>query len=580
MSIPITRNRRGFLKLCGFGASWMWYPSLIAACRSTFSSLTYGRELSTDILIAGGGLGGCAAALAATRRGRHVIMTEPTDWIGGQLTQQGLSVPDEHEWIESFGCTRSYRELRHRIRSYYRTHYALTPEARGRKYLNPGDGLVSRLCHEPRVALAVLQEMLAPAVRAGRLVLLLNTVPETAEVQGDKIKAVQLLNQEEGRKITVKTRYVIDATETGELLPLTATEYVTGSESGRETGEPNASPEARPDNIEAMAWCCAIDYLEGQDNTIEKPEQYDFWRSYHPALKPPWPDHPLLSLWISWPISDKPQELSFVPTVGRYAGYKAEKFNLWLYRRIINQANFQPGVFPSDITILNWAQNDYFLGSIYMGTEEEKARHREGARHLTLSLLYWLQTEAPRPDGKAGWPGLRLRKDLLGTRDGLAKFPYIRESRRIKAEFTILEQHVRESIPERINGHAIGRKFYDSVGVGHYDLDVHPTTGGDNYLDLDSYPYQIPLGALIPRRMENLLAGCKNIGTTHISNGAYRLHHTEWNIGEAAGALAVFCLTKGEPPRRIRNQEKLLREFQDQLIKDGFELDWSPLAGI
>jgi len=148
----------------------------------------------------------------------------------------------------------------------------------------------------------------------------------------------------------------------------------------------------------------------------------------------------------------------------------------------------------------------------------------------------------------------------------------------MKAEFTILEQHICEPISERINGHPISRKFSDSVGVGHYDLDVHPTTGGDNYLDLESYPYQIPLGALIPRRMENLLAGGKNIGTTHISNGAYRLHHTEWNIGEAAGALASFCLSRGEPPRRIRNQEKLLQEFQDQLIKDGFELDWSPLA--
>ena len=197
---------------------------------------------------------------------------------------------------------------------------------------------------------------------------------------------------------------------------------------------------------------------------------------------------------------------------------------------------------------------------------------------MSLSLLYWLQTEAPRPDGKVGWRGLRLRRDVLGTEDGLAKFPYIRESRRILAEFTILEQHVRQPAAQRIGRHHVAPPFADSVGVGSYSMDLHPTTGGDNYFHVGAYPYQIPLGALIPRRMENLVAGCKNLGTTHLSNGAYRLHPTEWNVGEAAGALVAFCLEKREPPRRIRQQESLLHEFQARLVKAGVELDWSKLA--
>ena len=60
------------------------------------------REIEADVAIIGGGLGGCAAALAALRNGRTVVMTEPTDWIGGQLTQQAVP-PDEHPWIEKFG---------------------------------------------------------------------------------------------------------------------------------------------------------------------------------------------------------------------------------------------------------------------------------------------------------------------------------------------------------------------------------------------------------------------------------------------------------------------------------------------
>src|SRR6185503_20478462 len=75
-------------------------------------------------------------------------------------------------------------------------------------------------------------------------------------------------------------------------------------------------------------------------------------------------------------------------------------------------------------------------------SDAEAARHLKRGKQLSLSLLYWMQTEAPRPDGGAGWRGLRLRRDQTGTEDGLAKYPYIRESRRIKAEFTVVEQHV------------------------------------------------------------------------------------------------------------------------------------------
>src|SRR5262249_44033521 len=139
---------------------------------------------------------------------------------------------------------------------------------------------------------------------------------------------------------------------------------------------------------------------------------------------------------------------------------------------------------------------------------------------------YWLQTEAPRPDGKSGWKGLRLRPDIVGTEDGLAKYPYIRESRRIRAEFTVLEQHVstefRAQKYKRSSDEVVAESFRDSVGIGSYRIDLHPSTNGANYLDISSVPFQIPLGALLPQRMENLLPACKNIGVTHITNGCYR----------------------------------------------------------
>src|SRR6476620_8953613 len=95
--------------------------------------------LRTDVAIIGGGLGGCAAALAIARLGRRVILTEEMGWIGGQRTKQSVP-PDEHPWIEEFGATASYRALRKGIREYYRTHVPLTAEARVNPTLNPGNG--------------------------------------------------------------------------------------------------------------------------------------------------------------------------------------------------------------------------------------------------------------------------------------------------------------------------------------------------------------------------------------------------------------------------------------------------------
>ena len=171
---------------------------------------------------------------------------------------------------------------------------------------------------------------------------------------------------------------------------------------------------------------------------------------------------------------------------------------------------------------------------------------------------------------------------MTGTEDGLAKHAYIREARRIRAEFTVTEKHVGTDMlmAERGKSKDTVRAavFADTVGVGAYKIDIHPSAMGSNNIDISACPYQIPMGALIPVRTENLLAACKNIGTTHLSNACYREHVTEWNIGESAGALAAQAVRSGKNPRQIRKDGKLLREFQGSLRAEGFELEWPEKA--
>lgn len=567
-------RRRNFVTLITAGSGGILLsPSLqsSAAFKSNQKNKIKSGGLSADVVIAGGGLGGCATALAACRNGLKVIMTEETDWIGGQVSQQGVP-PDEHAWIETHGAPSSYRDFRNRVRNYYKHNYPLTAEARNRENLNPGDGAVSRLCHEPKVAVAVLLEMLNQYMSTGNLLLLTEHKVRKADVIGDLVKAVEAVNLKNGQKTVLEAPYFVDATECGDLLPLTNTEYVTGTESKNQTGELHAPEKENLKNNQAFTLCFAMDYQPGANNIIDRPEEYSFWKNYVPDMNPPWSGK-LLDLNYSNPQTLEPKKLGFHPEGVR----TGDVLNLWNYRRIINKNNFSPGTYNGDITIVNWPQNDYFLGDIIDVSEKEFKRHIEAARQLSLSLFYWLQTEAPRPDGGLGWPGLRLRSDIMGTNDGMAKYPYIRESRRIKAEFTILEKHVGAENRKMVAGEEAGKKaagFYDSVGTGYYHIDLHPSSRGDNYIDFASLPFQIPLGALLPQRMNNLLPANKNIGTTHITNGCYRLHPVEWSIGEAVGSLIAFAQMKKIVPRAVRENRNLLEEFQKWIRNQGLETDW------
>ncbi|MDQ1734204.1 MAG: hypothetical protein QOH56_455 [Pseudonocardiales bacterium] len=529
-----------------------------------------------DILIVGGGLGGVAAALAACRAGRSAILTEETDWIGGQLTAQAVP-PDEHPWVEQFGVTASYRALRQGIRSYYRQWYPLRSQALALNELNPGAGRVSKLCHEPRVALAVLRAMLAPYESDGRLQVLTEHRALAAHVDGDRVTAVTLHDLRSGNAIEISASYVLDATETGELLALAGAEFSLGTDARAEYDEPHAPDLADPLDQQGITVCFALSHHEREDHTIDVPSDYSFWRSYHPDF---WPG-PLLGFAAPDPRSLEPVARTFVPNptedpldVSADQSADAGDKELWTFRRVLARALHRPGSFASDITLVNWPLNDYWLKPL-IGGEETSQQAVEEARQLSLSLLYWLQTEAPRADGGTGFPGLRLRPDVMGTADGLAKSPYVRESRRARTVTTITEHDVAIAL---VGPHG-GTRYRDSVGVGGYRIDLHPSTGGSNYIDVGSVPFEIPLGALVPQRVRNLLPAGKNIGTTHITNGCYRLHPVEWNVGEAAGALAAHCIDNAVEPHQVQAEDKHFDEFARVLDHSGIQRHWPDIRG-
>jgi hypothetical protein len=517
--------------------------------------------LSADLVVVGGGLGGVAAALAACRRGRRVILTEETDWLGGQLTAQGVSAPDEHRYIEQFGGTRSYDELRRRIRDHYRGAFGRSEQGKAETAFNPGGGWVSRVCCEPVAALAALAAMLAPYVESGRLSILHRHKAVAAEVEDDLVRAVTLRDLEGDARWRVAAPFFLDATELGDLLPLTGTEYVSGAESQAQTGEPHARPEApAPDCVQSFTYPFAVEYRPGENHLGARPPGYEENRDRQPYT-------------FAHVYYDGRGTLTY----RMFERGEGDVAPFWTYRRLIAADNFADPRLPHDVALINWPGNDFRHGNLIDRAPEAAIEILGQAKLLSLGFYHWLQAEAPRDDGGLGYPELLLRTDVMGTVDGLAKYPYIRESRRIQARRFIREQEIAAVYQPG----ARAAFMVDSVGIGWYMIDIHPGEYEEKIAPEATRPFQIPLGALIPVRMENLLPAAKNLATTHITNGAYRLHPVEWNVGEAAGSLAAFCLERGVRPRAVALTPDLLRAFQAGLVADGIPLDWHvdvPLA--
>jgi len=434
---------------------------------------------------------------------------------------------------------------------------------------NPGDGWVSRLCFEPVLAARWFEHLLQPAQAQGRLSLLRLCRPVAVRRSGPRVDSVTIQRWPQGDSQTLQAQVFIDATDTGELLWLAELPYRIGKEAQSEFGEPDAPAQADPLDQQPITQVMALRRWAQPGPVGPAPEGYARWR----AQGVPGHRHALFSPHLPGRPAGHSHSLPFS------AEEDSPALDWWRYRRIVSAAQWEQGLGPAqDVTLLNWAQNDCATAPLIDGPQGRDHVHAQ-AQELTRCLLHWLQTEAPRPDGGTGWPGLKPSAGILGTPDGFAIAPYIREARRIRARFTVTERHIateaRKAETGATSAAVRAAVFTDSVGVGAYRIDLHPSTTGRNYVDVSSLPFQIPLGSLLPQRVGNLIAAGKCLGVTHIANGCYRLHPVEWNIGEAAGALAAFCADRKLTPEAVHARAALTAEFQKRLRDDGFELEWN-----
>lgn len=518
-----------------------------------------------DVLVVGGGLGGVAAAEAAARAGMTVILTEPTSQLGGQLTSQAVPVPDESSYVErdpGVG-TRAYRELREQLRA----KYAAMPGIRPGRERNVGMCWVSRVSGEPAVWEQVIRERLEKLRGPGgvREVLTRNQLirvalwnPRRRYWNAGRYHYADFVNLDTGRITRVAAKYLLDATEWGDALAAAGSPWVLGAEAQSEFDEPAAPETARPDWVQSLTYCFAVRWHpEGPHRIVEKPDEYDYFKS-------------LGEYTLGYDYSDGRGRVYYkvferVPNSGG---------PFWTYRRLIAASSFSGnGKYTQDLALINWRGNDFHEESPVGKPVDEQVRILKRARAFAQGFLYWLQTECPRDDGTGlGYPEMRLATDVMGSEDGIAIHPYIRESRRLRAQFTLTQNHLSPdpNRPER----KWGEEFPDTVGIALYAIDIHPTKGEPPLL-AEALPYHLPLGSFIPRAgPANVLPAAKNFGATRLALASARMHPTEWHVGEVAGNLAAFCIRRDLDPERVRNTPDLLAAFQQQLAETGVPLRW------
>jgi hypothetical protein len=513
-----------------------------------------------DVIVVGASFGGVAAALSiASFDDLRVLVLEESDFIGGQATVQGVTRWDEAASmpVETTGSSQSYRKLRNAIRDWYAANATLSAVGRKQDYFNPGFANsgppfaldASPFRCDPLVVMTVLQELLEKY--SERVTIRHGVTIENADIVAG---AVTILRSSDGEEF--RGRFYLDATDLGDLLPLCSVPWRIGAESRGQTGERLAPKDPHPEQIQPITVPIAVELRPASESwPIPKPLNYDAIAANQQFSVV---DGDISSVFNAAPGAD----------------------TLWNYREYLDPANFDDPNYAFSRTTINYGSNDFQAAAIPTGSRDGDRRVIDEARAVSIACLYWLQNFCPRDDREGmGYPNIKLCNNALGREDGTAAQPYVRESRRLAEAAQCVVQSDIEAAPEI---HEMSRGAYlfdDSCGIGWYGVDIHAALRGKPcigtpWLGFGTYPFQIPTGALFSTTHSNLIAACKNIGTTHITSGAYRVHPVEWSIGEAAGALAAFCAANGSTPAQVRADQALLIRFQRALLERGVPLFW------
>ncbi|MEM6895317.1 MAG: FAD-dependent oxidoreductase [Bacteroidota bacterium] len=428
-------------------------------------------QKAVDILIIGGGAGGTSAAIQAARMGVEVQLLEKTTWLGGMLTSAGVSAIDGNHQMPS-GI---WGEFRQKLYAHYGGPKAVAT------------GWVSHTLFEPSVGNRILQKMANFPN--------LEIVYEANYVKVEKQEKKWVVHyRKQGKIHSTKASVLIDATETGELLPLVGANFRLGMDSKKDTDEKEAPEESNTivQDLTYVAILKDVGNAKHKKGLVKKPKNYNP-TDYACACKREGGE-------MFGSVTDCQQMLNY-------------------------------GKLPNAKYMINWPNcgNDYFVDWPEMN-EKEKANALKKAKAFTQGFVYYIQNEL-------GFKNLRLAEEFP-TKDNFPMIPYHREGRRVKGKVMFTVDHLESPYDFKL--------YKTGIAVGDYPIDHHhdknPNAPEIDFINIKVPSYSIPMGSLIPEKVENFLVADKNISVSNIVNGTTRLQPVMLGIGQAAGTIAAIAI--------------------------------------
>ena len=370
-------------------------------------------------------------------------------------------------------------------------------------------GWVSNTLFEPVVGNRILKEMTAKSPN-------IDIWYETKFLSITKTSEGWAVRVVKGKKeYVILAKVVIDGTELGDVMAAAGATFSVGMDSRYKTGEVQA-PEKANDIVQDLTYVAVLkDYGKGTDKTIAKPIGYD------------------------------PKEFDQSCNVADPAA--VNKSAILDCDRMITY-----GKMPNGKYMINWPKsgNDIYLNIIAKTPAEREIELKKAKLH-TLRFVYYLQTVL-------GFKNLGL-SDEFGTKDKLPKIPYHRESRRVDGLVQLSAPYMQKPFDQIY-------PLYRTGGiVGDYTIDHHHLKNPDapkiDFIQIKIPSYNVPLGALVPKNVSNLIVAEKSISVTNIVNGATRLQPVVLGIGQAAGALAAVSLKENKDIKDVN-----IRQVQAELL--------------
>lgn len=298
-------------------------------------SKAFGGTEKVDVLVAGGGASGVAAAIQAARMGMHVALVEETDWLGGMLTSAGVSAVDGNYKLPG-GI---WGEFKERLEKHYGSREALIT------------GWVSDVLFEPSVGNRIFHEM---AAAEPTLTIWHRTrIESIRRLKGQWLVKVR---KDAGKPQEIQAQTLIDATELGDVAKQCGVRYDIGMES-REVTHEAIAPEKANNIVQDITYVAILkDY--GRDVSIPRPVGYQ-------------PEE--FACACESPLCITPKEPHRV--------WSAEKMLTY-------------GKLPNKKYMLNWPieGNDYYVNIVEM-TPKERIKALEAAKQRTLRFIYFMQNE-------------------------------------------------------------------------------------------------------------------------------------------------------------------------------------------